>query len=111
MKGLDYVIKKTALELNLPEDQVKILVTSYWKELYRGVTKVNGQSYFVKGVGTFTISKYKLNNFIKKRIAKIRFVTNGPLEGDKRQKRLDTHYHKLRVTLRYRNQLAKQYSK
>lgn len=111
MKGLDFVIKKTANDLNLPEEQVKILVTSYWSKVYKGVTMVKGQGFFIREVGTFTISRHKLRVFIRKRIAKIRFILNGPLTGERRQKRLDTHYKKLRIALHYRNELAKQYSK
>ena len=111
MKSIDTIIKKTAFDLNLPEDQVKILVKQYWETLYKGVTKVNGRSYFVRGVGTFTISKYKLDGFIRKRIYKIRSVKVAVLDEKKKTKRLELHYSKLKIALYYRNELAKQYLK
>jgi hypothetical protein len=115
LKNIDHVIKKTAAEMNLPEDKVKIVIDKYWRTLYDKM--VNGMdddkcTLFLRNIGLFTVSRFKLNNFIKKKINKIKGMENSK-KYDEHQKKefFERHKKKLSLSLKYRNLVAKSYAK
>lgn len=114
MKNIDYVIQRTASELGLPVEKVKPVVMAYWKTACDKLTRLEATTVSIRHVGNFTISRYKLYGYIRKRIAKIKFAqTSGKYDYDpvKKQDILDFHYVKLRKALVKRNTLAKHYQK
>lgn len=113
MKNIEYVIKKTALELNVPEDQAKILIMGYWQESYEQVLSMKAEVIGWKHIGILTSSRYKINNYIRKAIKKIRGVQNSKEYTDEKLKQdiLEKKYSKLRQALKRRNLLAIQYAK
>lgn len=114
MKNLDYVIRKTATEMDLPEDKVKILIETYWKEIYQKM--VNGMddgkaTLFLRNIGMFTFSRYKLNNFIRKKIGKIKGMTKSKKYSEEIKKEfIEKQTNKLKKSLKYRNLVAKDYA-
>lgn len=114
MKNLDYVIRKTATEMNLPEDKVRNLIERYWREIYQKM--VNGMdddktTLFLRNIGLFTVSRYKLNNFIKKKISKIKGMGKSVKYSDEIKKEfIQKQKQKLVKSLTYRNLLAKDYA-
>lgn len=111
MKGLDFVIKKTSFDLNLPEDQVKKLLNAYWKEIEQQLVKIESTTVSIKNVGVFTVSKLKIRNFIFDTIRKIKKMreSNKFLEENK-TKYLELHLGKLKNALKHRTILAKDYA-
>jgi hypothetical protein len=114
LKNIDYAIRKTALDMDLPEDKVKMVVDRYWEELYRKMVKGmdDGKTtLFLRNIGLFTVSKFKLSNFIKKRIAKIRGMMKSEKYTDKQKEDfVNRHKKNLSLSLKYRNLLAKDYA-
>lgn len=107
MKGINYVIKKTASQLNKPEDQVQKVVMEYWETVYKKVLKLEKTTVTVRHLGNFTISRYKLNNFISKCIKRIRNLNNSTrLPEEKKKDMLETEYKRLRKACLRRNELA-----
>lgn len=114
MKNLDYVIKKTASQIKLPEDKVRKVVEKYWETLRDKM--VNGMdnektTLFLRNIGLFTVSRYKLNNFIKKKISKIKGMERSEKYSDEQKKVFfERHKKKLALSLKYRNLVAKDYA-
>lgn len=112
MKNIDYVIQRTASELGLDPAKVKAVVNEYWKTATDRLTKLDSTTVSIRHVGNFTISKYKLNNYIRKRIYKIRYAkTTDKYDEQKRADVLEFHYKKLKKALVQRDILAKHYQK
>jgi hypothetical protein len=108
------VIKKTATDLDLPEEKVRIIIEKYWKDIYQKI--VNGMdddktTLFLRNIGLFTISRYKLNNFIKKKIAKIRGMGSSTKYSDQiKEEFIGKQRKKLAKSLIYRNIVAREYA-
>lgn len=112
MKNLEYVIKKTAKELNLPEDQVRTVLGEYWKTGLSNIFTLGQTTISFRHIGNFTVSRYKLNNYIRKQIGKIRRMkTLDTVSEEKRKEILDHYNKKLRTALEQRNILAIHYQK
>jgi len=110
VKGIDHVIKKTAIQLNLSEDKVKVIVMEYWSTIYTRILKLDTTTVTARHLGSFTISRYKLNNLIIKTIGKIKRVTKTDnLSKEKKDEILQNEYNKLSVALKRRNDLAVMY--
>jgi hypothetical protein len=116
LKNLDYAVKKTVNDLFLSnqESEVKALVDRYWQEVYDKI--VNGlpedkSTLFLRNIGMFTVSRYKLNNFIKKKIGKIKGMAKSEKYSDETKKEvIERHKKKLTLSLSYRNLVAKDYA-
>lgn len=114
MKNLEYAIRKTATEMDLPEDKVRIVIEKYWSEIYQKM--VNGMedgkaTLFLRNVGLFTLSRYKLNNFIKKKIGKIKGMAKSTkYSEDVKKDFIEKQTKKLKKSLLYRNLVAKDYA-
>jgi hypothetical protein len=112
MKNIDYVIQKTASELQLPVDQARMVIMEYWKTATSRLVNLEATTVSMRHIGNFTVSRYKLNKYIRKRILRIRnTMKNNVTEPVKKQEILDFHYSKLRKALVQRNILAKHYVK
>lgn len=112
MKNLEYVVRKTALELNLPEEKVRTIINAYWYKAFSGLVHLDETTVTIRHVGSFSVSRYKINNYIRKRIQKIRFLQGEPkLDEEKREEYLKYNYEKLSKALIQRNIIAKQYAK
>jgi len=111
MKGLDFVIKKTSSDLNLPEDQVKKLLISYWKEIEQQITKIESTTVSIKDIGVITVSKLKIRNFIFDTIDRIKRMRKSNKYSEiNKNKYLGIHFSKLKNALKHRNILAKDYA-
>lgn len=112
MKNLDYVIKKTASDLGLPENKVRIVLKEYWKAGLQNVIKFNGRTTSFRYIGNFTVSKYKLDRYIIKLIRKIRNTKKTKkLSEENRAAALEVYYRDLRMALEQRNEIAISYKK
>ena len=112
MKNIDHVIQRTASELGLPVEKVKPVVMEYWKTGFSRLINLESTTVSIRHVGNFTVSRYKLNNYIRKRIWRIKNTKkNMTSEPEKKQEMLDFHYDKLRKALVQRNILANHYQK
>jgi hypothetical protein len=111
VKSIDFVIRKTAAETGIPENKVKVVVMEYWETIYYRLLSAESTTITVRHIGSFTISKFKLGNFIKKKIDKIRrFQATDKLSPEQKLDYLQKEKAKLRVALRHRNVLAQQYA-
>lgn len=113
MKGIDYVIKKTAQEQGIPEKEVRQLITAYWDDMYEKLITGDATTLAVRNVGVFTASMYKLNVFIHHMITRIRYLRKNPEKyaSPRYSFTLDNHLNRLRKALKRRNELAIQYYK
>jgi hypothetical protein len=107
LKGIDYVIRKTAAELNLPEDKVKPVVMEYWETIYKRLLKLETTTITARHLGNFTISRFKLNIFVQKSVDKIRRIrATDKLSNEKKDEIITDEYKRLRTALARRNELA-----
>lgn len=112
MKNLDYIIRKTSADMKLPEDQVRKVLSEYWHEGYRCISKLEDTTVAFKHIGVFTVSKFKLNNFIRKTISLLRGILKSEkMTDDRKQHYVDKTYDYLRKALKQRNILATYYTK
>ena len=105
MKNIDYVIKRTAKELGLPENEVKPIIMEYWRTGIDNIIHMRTTTTAFRHIGVFTVSKFKLVNYLKKMIDRLRKF--------KREGKTDTikyNLAKFRVGLEQRNILAKHYT-
>lgn len=112
MKSIDLAIRKAAIELDIPEDKAKVVVMEYWDTLFSKLLSGQHSTLTARHIGTFVMSRYKLNNLICKSISSIRNVRNSKTLSDKKKKEtLDKYYRRLRTALKHRNELAISYAK
>lgn len=112
MKNIEFVIKKTAKELGLPEDQVRMVIMEYWKDGMANIFSLGETTVSMKYIGNFTISRYKLYNYLRKQIGKIRRMQKlKTVSEEKRVEILKIYYNNLRTALVQRNILAIHYQK
>src|SRR5687768_6498775 len=112
MKNLEFVIKKTAADLGLPETIVRPIVTEYWKASMESIVKLKATTTSIRYVGNFAVVRYKLYKYIRKMIGKIRRMKKATTVSEqKRQESLATYTAQLRLALRERNVLAHHYQK
>jgi len=115
LKNIDYVIRKTALEMEIPETEVKAIIDWYWGQIYQKM--VNGMdddkaTLFLRNIGLFTVSRYKLNNFIIKKLDKIKGMTVSTKYSEEVKKNfIERQKSKLKLSLKYRNLVAIDYAK
>lgn len=111
MKGIDFAIKKAALELDIPEAQAKVVIMQYWQTIYKKLLAGENSAITVRHVGTFAMSRYKLNKYIEKRIRKVRNVEKSlKLSDEKKQEIITFEKNKLTLALKHRNDIAWQYA-
>ena len=106
MKGIDYVIKKTAGQLNLPEAEVKVVVMKYWDTIYKRLLKLEKTTITARHLGSFTISRYKLNNFISKLIRSIKTLPDTPMSEETRENIYKIRIARLKTACQRRNEIA-----
>lgn len=119
MKNIDYAIRKTIIDLNVPDskiDETKKIILKYWKEVYDKMMVMKMEddksTLFLRSIGIFTISKFKLNKFILRTIGKMKGIIKSPKYSDavkERQKK--KLLAKLKKALIHRNLLAIYYYK
>jgi hypothetical protein len=111
MKNLDFVIKKTAIDLNLPESEVKIVIEGWWQQVYNEVANVKSTTIAIRKVGVITVSKLKVRTFILNTIRKIRSTKiSKRFSEDNKEKYIAKYKKRLRNALVQRNILAKDYA-
>ena len=112
MKNMGYVIQRTASELGIPEEKVKIVLMEYWRTATSRLINLDATTVSIRHVGNMTVSRYKLYNYIRKRIEKIRFVKDyDKYDEEKRKELLEYNLSKLRKALVQRDILARYYQK
>jgi hypothetical protein len=113
MKGLDFIIKKTTTDLKMEtkQEDVKKLLTAFWKEAEQQMIHFDSTTIAIKKLGVFTISKLKVRNFISETIMKIRKTEKSVKysEGSKKEI-IETQKKRLRNALKHRNILAIDYA-
>lgn len=111
MKTIDHCIKKTAIELGVEEEEVKKVVMAYWEDIYYRLIKANNTAITVRHLGTFAISRFKLNRFIKKKIKLIKKMPTLETKTEKiKEDWMAKEREKLTLALKHRNEIAIQYA-
>lgn len=111
MKNLDYVIKKTAADLKLPEVECKKVIEGWWEEAYNQVGNVKSTTVAIRKIGVLTVSKLKVRIFIVDTINKIRRTATSKRFSDKNKQLYIAKYKKrLRNALVQRDILAQDYA-
>jgi hypothetical protein len=112
MKNLDYVIKKTAIDLKLPETEVKKVVEGWWEEVHYQIANVKSTTIAIRKIGVITVSKLKIRTFIKDTIRKIRStIISKRFSEQNKQKYITVYKKRLRNALVQRDILAQDYAK
>lgn len=114
MKGIDYVIKKTIKDLNLPEDKredAKKLIMAYWKEIADQIIRIDSTTVAIRKLGVITVSKLKIRKFIFDTIKHIRNMKLSKKYSEaSKDNYVNVHTKKLKKALIQRNILAKDYA-
>lgn len=98
--------------MGIPEDKVKIVVMAYWNDIYKKLITGSNTAITVRHVGTFGMSRFKLKNNIKKRIAQIKGIEKSTRwEGEEKKQIIEEQKMKLRKALKHRNEIAINYAK
>lgn len=110
MRSLESYYAQAATELDIPLSTVKKVNNYFWRVgVKESIKNVNNTSIFIKNLGTFSVSKYKLYREIKRVIRFIRGIRISPKYTEqKRQDILKSYYYNLNKLLEKRNQLAKE---
>jgi ribosomal protein L31E len=111
MKNIDLVNSKISKKLNIDEKIVKAVNKFYWsKGIRKSLSNLDDTAVFVRGLGTFTASRYNVRKKISQVISQIRGVRiSKKFKENTREIYLETLFNKLRLLLNIRNELAKQY--
>jgi nucleoid DNA-binding protein len=110
MKSIQTVNKLVSRELGYDENEVEKVNDFFWKEVKKKLSNFENTSVSIKHLGTFTVSKRKLDQFIKTCIRKIRSIRKSTrYKESTRELLLNTNKNKLEKALFHRNKLAKQY--
>lgn len=104
MRNIDYIIKSISLEKDLPEDEVKKLITFYWKDLKEQMFKLENESLFIRNIGTFQVSYTLIYKEVYRIIKRIR--TQRENGNEKMVKYLENY---LNDILRIREKTSKTY--
>lgn len=110
MKDIKIVSRKVAKDLNMPVELVNQVNSFYWWEIKTKILAGESTTINVKGLLTFTISRNGVNTFIKNLIRKIRlYKVDTRKKPETNQKLTEKAYDNLRIALKQRNIIAKQY--
>lgn len=110
MKNIDIVNRTVADKFNIDEDIVKNINKVYWQEVRHKLSNLDSTSVFVKGLLTFTVSRYNLSVYISKIIRQIRGTRNSvKFKAATKELFLTELYRKLNLLLIQRNEVAKIY--
>jgi len=112
MKNIDYVIKKTASDLGLPENKVRHVILEYWKEGFQNIITFTERTTSFKFIGSFTVSKFKLDKFIEKRIQQLaRTKESKKITEEKRAMLLEIYQKDLELALIEKTNIDESYKK
>lgn len=110
MKSIDVVNAVIAKNKNLDIKTVATVNKYYWKVIRRKISNLEEPAICVKGLLTFTASRYNVNRLIYQTIHNIRITRKSVKFGEvKKNSMLEKHYIHLRLLLNQRNKIAKQY--
>lgn len=110
MKNIQTVSKLIARELEYDENEIERINDFFWKAVRRKLSNLESTSVSIKHIGTITVSKRKVDQFIKTTIGKIRSIRKSVRYKPSTQALLlDINFDRLRKALIKRNELAKQY--
>jgi len=110
MKNIQTVNKLISRELGRSEDEVEQINDFFWKTLRQKLSNMESTSVSIKHIGTITVSKRKIDFFIRTTINKIRNIRKSIKYKPTTQAiLLDVNYDRLRKSLKQRNELATQY--
>ena len=111
MKNLDFVIKKTAIDLGLPEAEVRKVVEGWWEEAYDQIRNVKSTTIAIRKIGVITVSKLKVRIFILNTIRKIRStIASKRFSEDNKRKYIEKYKKRLKHALVQRDILAQDYA-
>ena len=115
MKGIDYAVRKTLIDLNVPDNksaEAKKVIARYWKEIYDKTVAMKMEddksTLFLRGIGIFTISRFKLNKFILKTISKLKGIIKSKKYSNEVKERQQK---KLKIKLKKKLKLKKKTKK
>ena len=110
MKSIDVVNRVISQNKDLSVKTVATINKYYWKAVRNKISNLETTAIFVRGLLTFTASRYNVNVLIKKTIHSIRITKSSTKYGEiKRNAILEDNYINLRLLLKQRNEIAKQY--
>ena len=109
MKNIDIVNTIVAKDLNLDVNIISEVNKFYWREgVLKKISNLESSAVFVKGLLTFTTSRYNIRNDIYKTISRIKNAKNNNfLSKLKKEDYIEQLYKRLRILLIERNNLAK----
>lgn len=104
MKTVGFIIKQTIHDLNLEDKKrdANILLNGFWGEFSDKMKRLDEKTIFVRHVGTFPLSRYKIGQLISKSIRSIRKI-------EKRGKDASHIREKVKTLCLRRNQIAWEY--
>lgn len=110
MKNIHTVNKLISRELNFDEKLVESINSFFWKDVRSQLSNLDSTSVAIKHLGTITVSKRKVDQFIRMTIYKIRGIKKSvKYKESTKEIMLETHMNRLKKALIRRNELAKQY--
>lgn len=77
MKNIDYIIKKTAMDLEMPEEKVREVISFYWKDIKGNMDKLEHEAIFIKNLGTIYVPYLPFRRYLESMIKSYR---NNPKE-------------------------------
>lgn len=111
MKNIQIVNKLIARENNYDEYLVELVNGFFWKDIRKKLSSLEHTSIAIKHIGVITISKRKVDHFIRTTIRKIRNIRKSMrYKETTKALLLEVNYDRLRKALVQRNILATQYN-
>lgn len=110
MKNIDYVNTVLSKKMDVPVKVIELVNKEYWKEIKKKMNDLESTNLFIRKIGTFSASRYLINQKIKKDINLIRRLPNNKKYSElRKQEIIKKVMGRLKKLLYQRNEVAKIY--
>lgn len=92
MRNIDYINKKIAEETKLPLNTVSKINNYYWSSIKKEMRKLDNLALYIKEIGTFEVSNFKLKKHIKYLRDYIKGLRNSNKYTDSRKEKIIIDY-------------------
>ena len=92
MRNIDYINLHTSKKLGLPVDVVKKVNSYYWHSVKNAMRSMDDDAIYIKEIGTFSVSNYKIKAHIKGLRKYIKNLRNSYKYTEARKEIIIRHY-------------------
>lgn len=106
IETISMVNREVARRLGQPEGLVKMVNQFFWRDLKKEIASGQRHSLWLRGLGTLVVSRYKVNQKIRKLIWEIRYSRERTFERKDKEAHIKSLFVDLGLMLERRNEVA-----